>query len=78
LDPAPRELGFDGLPVPQAWYEDAVGALLGRVGALDDATLAEVVRLHAAHRPEADESALARIEREREAATRKLAQTRDG
>jgi hypothetical protein len=28
-------------------------------------------------RPEADESALARIEREREAATRKLAQTRD-
>ena len=62
---------------PQAWYEDAVGALLGRVGALDDATLAEVVRLHAAHRPEADESALARIEREREAATRKLAQTRD-
>ncbi len=66
-----------GHSYPQAWYEDAVGALLGRVGALDDATLAAVVRLHAAHRPEADESALARIEREREAATRKLAQTRD-
>lgn len=66
-----------GHSYPQAWYEDAIGALLGRVGALDDATLAEVVRLHAAHRPGADESVLARIGREREAATRKLAQTRD-
>jgi hypothetical protein len=66
-----------GHSYPQAWYEGAVGALLGRVGTLDDVALAEVVRLHATHRPQVDELALARIDREREAATRKLAQTRD-
>ncbi len=66
-----------GHSYPQAWYEGAVGALLGEIGSLGEATLAEVVRLHAACRPEVDELALARIDREREAATRKLAQTRD-
>jgi hypothetical protein len=66
-----------GHSYPQAWYEGAVGALLGEIGSVDEATLAEVVRLHAACRPEVDELALARIDRERDAATRKLAQTRD-
>ena len=66
-----------GHSYPQAWYEGAIGALLGRIGSVDEATLAEVVRLHAAYRLEVDELALARIDREREAATRKLAQTRD-
>ena len=66
-----------GHSYPQAWYEGAIGALLGEIGSVDEATLAEVVRLHAAYRPEVDELALARIDREREAATRKLAQTRD-
>ena len=66
-----------GHSYPQAWYEGAIGALLGEIGSVDEATLAEVVRLHAAHRPEVDDLALARIDREREAATRKLALTRD-
>jgi DNA invertase Pin-like site-specific DNA recombinase len=66
-----------GHSYPQAWYEAAVGALLGDIGSVDDATITEVVRLHDAYRPRADELALARIGRERDEATRKLGQTRD-
>jgi hypothetical protein len=66
-----------GNSYPQAWYEDAVGAILGEIGRVDDATISEVVRLHGAHRPRADELSLARIVRAREEAGRQLAKTRD-
>ena len=66
-----------GHSYPQAWYEDAVGAILERIGRVDDATISEVVRLHDAYRPRADELTLARIKRSREDAARRLAETRD-
>jgi Resolvase, N terminal domain len=66
-----------GHSYPQTWYEDAIGTLLGTIGSVDDATISEVVRLHAAYQPRADELGLARIAREREEATRKLNLTRD-
>src|SRR5664280_1528684 len=66
-----------GHSYPQAWYEDAVGAILGEIGRVDDATISEVVRLHGAHRPSADELSLARIVRAREEAGRQLTKTRD-
>ncbi len=66
-----------GHSYPQAWYEAAVGQLLGTIGSVDDATMTEVVRLHRAYRPRADELALARINRERDEASRKLTKTRD-
>jgi len=37
-----------GNSYPQAWYEDAVGAILGEIGRVDDATISEVVHLHGA------------------------------
>ena len=61
----------------QTWYEEAVGALLDTIGSVDDATISEVVRLHGAYQPGADELGLARIAKEREEATRKLNLTRD-
>ena len=76
-----RRLGHDsrikGHSYPQAWYEDAVGAVLAEIGRVDDATITEVVRLHAAYRPRADELTLARISRAREDAGRQLTKTRD-
>ncbi len=66
-----------GHSYPQAWYEGAVGALLAEIGSVDDRTITEVVRLHDGYRPQADELALARIERAREDASRQLARTRD-
>lgn len=66
-----------GHSYPQAWYEDAVGAILDRIGRVDDATISEVVRLHHAYRPRADELTLARIKRSREDAAKRLTETRD-
>jgi DNA invertase Pin-like site-specific DNA recombinase len=66
-----------GKSYPQTWYEDAVGAILGEIGRIDDAAIAEVVRLHAEHEPKADQVALARIQRAREDAARAFARTKD-
>ncbi len=66
-----------GHSYPQAWYEDAIGAILDRVGRVDDWAITEVVRLHGEYRPQSDELTLARIERAREDASRALVKTRD-
>jgi hypothetical protein len=44
---------------------------------VDDPTISEVVALHGAYRPRADELTLARIQRAREDAARQLGKTRD-
>ena len=62
---------------PQEWYEDAVGELLGKVGDLDDGAMTEIVRLYGEGLAKPDELTLARIEREREEASQRLAKTRD-
>jgi hypothetical protein len=66
-----------GHSYPQSWYEGAVGELLAVIGAVDNRTLSEVVRLHNANRPHEDGLVLARIERAREDAMRQLRKTRD-
>ena len=66
-----------GHSYPQDWYEDAVQMVLERIGRFDDASISEVVRLHQALMPYADELALALIARAREEASRQLTQTRD-
>jgi hypothetical protein len=66
-----------GHSYPQAWYEDAVGDLLGAIGSLDDHTITEVVALYGAEAASRDELTLARIAREREEASQRLARTRD-
>ena len=66
-----------GHSYPQEWYEDAVGELLGKVGELDDAAMTEIVRLYGEGLAKPDELTLARIEREREEASQRLAKTRD-
>ncbi len=66
-----------GHSYPQAWYEDAIGALLAEVGSLDDLTITEAVRLYGEDPGRVDELALARIERQREEASQRLAKTRD-
>ena len=66
-----------GHSYPQEWYEDAVGELLGKVGELDDAAMTEIVRLYSEGLAKPDELTLARIEREREEASQRLAKTRD-
>jgi DNA invertase Pin-like site-specific DNA recombinase len=66
-----------GHSYPQVWYEDAIGALLSQIGAVDDATISEVVWLHGEYRPRVDELTLARIERARDQAGRQLGVTRD-
>ena len=66
-----------GHSYPQAWYEDAVGAILAEIGRVDDVTITEVVRLHGAYRPRADDLTLARIGRARDDAARRLTKTRD-
>ena len=53
-----------------------MGAILAEIGRVDDATIAEVVRLHDAYRPRADELTLARISRTRDEAGRQLTKTR--
>ena len=78
--PRTRGHGHDtrikGHSYPQAWYEGAVGAIFDQIGRVDDATITEVVRLHAAYRPRPDELTLARIARAREDAARTFARTR--
>jgi DNA invertase Pin-like site-specific DNA recombinase len=74
--PAP-DLRTKGHSYPQAWYEDAVGRLLGEIGRVDDRTITEVVRIHGEYRPRADELALARIQRARDDAGKALTRTRD-
>jgi DNA invertase Pin-like site-specific DNA recombinase len=66
-----------GHSYPQTWYEDAVGALLGEIGRVDDLTISEVVRLHGAYQPRVDELTLARIGRARDEAGRQLGISRD-
>ncbi len=66
-----------GHSYPQAWYEDAVRDLLGQVGSLDDRTITEVVGLYGQEDERPDELTLARIAREREDASQRLARTRD-
>ena len=66
-----------GHSYPQEWYEDAVGELLGKVGSLDDGAMTEIVRLYGEGLAKPDELTLARIEREREEASQRLAKTRD-
>jgi DNA invertase Pin-like site-specific DNA recombinase len=66
-----------GKSYPQAWYEDAIAAILAQIGSVDDAAIAEIVRLHAEHEPKADEVALARIGRSREEAARAFGRTKD-
>ena len=63
-----------GHSYPQEWYEDAIGELLGKVGELDDSAMTEVVRLYGEGLAKPDELTLARIEREREEASQRLAQ----
>ena len=58
-------------------YEDAIVALLAEVGSLDDHTITEAVRLYGEDTGRPDELTLARIEREREEASQRLAKTRD-
>ena len=69
-------LGDAGLTV-QDMEKDAIGAILAQIGCVDDATIAEVVRLHGAYQPRADELTLARISRARDEAGRQLTKTRD-
>jgi hypothetical protein len=40
-----------GHSYPQDWYEDAVGAILERIGRVGDATISEIIRLHNEYRP---------------------------
>jgi DNA invertase Pin-like site-specific DNA recombinase len=66
-----------GHSYPQVWYEDAVGDLLGAIGSLDDKTITEVVGLYGEEDERPDELTLARIARERDEASQRLAKTRD-
>ena len=72
-----RDTRIKGHSYPQAGYEDAIGAILAEIGRVDDATISEIVRIHGAYRPRADELTLARIARARDDAGRHLAKTRD-
>ena len=51
--------------------------MLGKVGSLDDQVMTEVVRLYGEGLAKPDELTLARIEREREEASQRLAKARD-
>jgi len=75
--PAGLDHRAKGHSYQQTWCEGAVEALLGTIGSVDDATISEVVRLHEAYQPKADDLGLARIAKEREEAGRKLSLTRD-
>jgi hypothetical protein len=66
-----------GHSYPQTWYEDAIGLLLSEVGSVDDVTITDVVRRYHDQPPRVDDAALARISREREEASRRLAKSRD-
>jgi DNA invertase Pin-like site-specific DNA recombinase len=74
---AGQDRRVQGHSYPQAWYEDAVGTLLAEIGSLDDLTIAQAVSLYGHEPGRADELTLARIEREREEASARLAKTRD-
>ncbi len=66
-----------GHSYPKEWYEDAIGALLSEVGSVDDVTITEVVSRYHDQPPRIDDAALARVSREREEASRRLAKSRD-
>jgi hypothetical protein len=66
-----------GHSYPQTWYEDAIGLLLSEVGSVDDVTITEVVRRYHDRPPRVDGAALARVSREREESSRRLAKSRD-
>ena len=67
-----------GHSYPRDWYEDAVGGLLGRIGSLDDHTMIEVdFRLYGEDIAKPGELTLARIDRERDEASQRLAKIRD-
>ncbi|HEY5435462.1 MAG TPA: hypothetical protein VIK13_09530, partial [Candidatus Limnocylindrales bacterium] len=66
-----------GHSYPQTWYEDAIGLLLSEVGSVDDVTITEGVRRYQDRPTRVDGAALARISREREEASRRLAKSRD-
>jgi DNA invertase Pin-like site-specific DNA recombinase len=68
---------IQGHSYPKDWYEDAIGALLDQLGSLDDHAITETVRLYGEDTGRPDELTLARIEREREEASQRLATTRD-
>ena len=68
---------IQGHSYPKDWYEDAIGVLLDQLGSLDDHTISEAVRLYGEDEGRPDELTLARIEREREEASQRLAKTRD-
>jgi len=72
-----RDGRIQGHSYPQAWYEDALGALLAELGSLDDLTITEAVRLYGQDPGRADELALVRIEHQREEASQRLAKTLD-
>ncbi|HEV8697998.1 MAG TPA: hypothetical protein VGQ89_09930 [Candidatus Limnocylindrales bacterium] len=40
---ATHDSRIKGHSYPQAWYEDAVGAILAEIGCVDDVTISEVV-----------------------------------
>lgn len=54
-----------------------MGTLLAEIGSLDDLTITQVVSLYGHEPGRVDELTLARIEREREEASARLAKTRD-
>jgi hypothetical protein len=62
---------------PIASGRATVGTIFAQIGRVNDATISEIVRLHDAYRPRADELTLARIARARDEAGRTLAKTRD-
>lgn len=66
-----------GHSYPQAAYENAVGSLLGEIGKVDDAVIAQVVSRYESQGPQMDLVTLARIGREREAAASRLTLSRD-
>jgi hypothetical protein len=73
----PKDSRAKGHSYPQDWYEDAIGGLLGKLGDLDDTVMTEVVKQYGEDADRPDEVTLARIEREREEASQRLAKTRD-
>jgi hypothetical protein len=73
----PSDSRAKGHSYPKDWYEDAIGGLLAELGGLDDRAITEVVRLYGEDTERPDELTLARIERERDEASQRLAKTRD-
>ena len=66
-----------GSPSPTSEARTPSAPCSAEVGSLDDLTITEAVRLYGEDPGRADELALARIERQREEASQRLAKTRD-